>query len=60
LLGNLQRSLFPQLEDCWSIALTEKEQQLMSILELIQIEKYVPWSAINQWKGDLDWLQVAC
>jgi len=51
LLGNLQRSLFPQLEDCWGIALTEKEQQLVSILELIQIEKYVPWSAINQWMG---------
>jgi hypothetical protein len=49
LLGNLQRSLFPQLEDCWSIALTEKEQQLVSILELIQIEKHVP--AVNQWMG---------
>ena len=51
LLRNLDRSLFPQLEECWSIASTEKEQQLVSILELIQIEKYVPWSAINQWVG---------
>jgi hypothetical protein len=51
LLGNLQRSLFPQLEECWNKALTDKEQQLLSILELIQIEKYVPWSARNQWMG---------
>jgi hypothetical protein len=51
LMGNLQRSLFPQLEECWSIALTEKEQQVVSILELIQIERYVPWSAVNQWMG---------
>jgi hypothetical protein len=51
LLGNLQRSLFPHLEECWNIALTEKEQQFVSILELVRIEKYVPWSAINQWMG---------
>jgi hypothetical protein len=51
LLGNLQRSLFPHLEECWGTALTEKEEQLVSILELVRIEKYVPWSAINQWMG---------
>jgi hypothetical protein len=32
LMGNLQRSLFPQLEECWGTALTEKQQQLVSIL----------------------------
>jgi hypothetical protein len=47
LMGNPQRSLFPQLEECWGTTLTEK-QQLASILELVQIEKYVPWSALNQ------------
>ena len=51
LMGNLQRSLFSQLEECWGTALTEKQQQLVSILELVQIEKYVPWSALNQWMG---------
>jgi len=33
LMGNQQRSIFPQLEECWSIALTEKEQRLVSILD---------------------------
>src|SRR5512137_2671820 len=51
LLGNLQRSLFPHLEECWGTALTEKEQQLISILEVVRIERYVPWSAVNQWMG---------
>jgi len=51
LLGNLQRSLFPHREECWGTPLTEKEQQLVSILEVVRIEKHVPWSAINQWMG---------
>jgi hypothetical protein len=51
LMGSLQRSLFPQLEECWKIPLTEKEQQLVSILEIIQIEKHVPRSAANQRMG---------
>ena len=42
LMGSLQRGLFPHLEDCWKVPMTEKEQQLVSILELIQIERYVP------------------
>ncbi len=32
LMGNLQRSLFPCLEECWQGPLTEKEKQLVSIL----------------------------
>jgi hypothetical protein len=51
LMGSLQRSLFPHLEECWKIPLTEKEQHLVSILEIIQIEKHVPCSAANQWMG---------
>jgi len=50
LKGRLQEELFPSLEECWQSPLTEKEQQLVSILELIQIEKYVR-SASNQWLG---------
>ncbi len=41
LMGTLQRHLFPRLEECWERSLTDKEQQLVSILELIQIEKFV-------------------
>ena len=51
LMGGLQRSLFPHLEDCWRISLTEKEQQLVSILEIVRVEKYVPFSSANQWMG---------
>jgi hypothetical protein len=41
LMGTLQRQLFPRLEECWERPLTDKEQQLVSILELVQIEKFV-------------------
>jgi hypothetical protein len=51
LMGSLQRSLFPHLEECWRTPLTAKEQELVSMLELIQIEKYVPRSACNQDMG---------
>jgi hypothetical protein len=51
LMGGLQRTLYPHLEDCWKRPLTEKEQQLVSNLEILQIEKYVPRSATNQWMG---------
>ncbi len=51
LMGGLQRSLFPKLEDCWRTPLTEKEQELVSILELIEIEKHVPRSASDQRMG---------
>jgi len=40
-MGTLQRNLFPRLEECFERPLSEKEQQLVSILELLQIEKFV-------------------
>ena len=40
IMGTLQRHLFPLLEECWERSLTDKEQQLVSILELTQIEKW--------------------
>jgi hypothetical protein len=40
LRGTLQRNLIPLLEECWERPLTEKERQLVSILELVQIEKF--------------------
>jgi hypothetical protein len=51
LMGNLQRSLFPLLEECWQGSLSEKERQLVSILEIVQVEKHVPKSASRQWLG---------
>jgi len=43
LMGTLQRHLFPRLEECGERPLTEKERQLASILEVLQVEKFVPW-----------------
>jgi Transposase domain (DUF772)/Transposase DDE domain len=40
LTGTLQRNLIPLLEECWERPLSEKERQLVSILELVQIEKF--------------------
>lgn len=51
LMGSLQRNLFPGLEECWEKPLTEKERQLVSILEVVEIEKYVLRSASAQWRG---------
>jgi hypothetical protein len=51
LMGNLQRSLFPLLEECWQGPLSEKERQLVSVLEIVQVEKHVPKSASRQWLG---------
>ena len=51
LMRGLQQVLFPQLEECWQSPLTDKEQQLVSILELVQIERFVPRSASTQWLG---------
>lgn len=51
LMGSLQRSLFPLLEECWEKPLSDKERQLLAILEMVKVEKYVPKSASNQWLG---------
>ena len=40
LRGTLQRNLIPLLEECWERPLTGKERQLVSILEVVQIEKF--------------------
>lgn len=51
LMGTLQRSLFPRLEECWKTPLTSKEQQLVTILEMVEVEKHVPRSAGTQSLG---------
>jgi len=42
LMGRVQRSLFPHLNDCLTTPLTAQEKRLVSILEIVQIEQYVP------------------
>lgn len=51
LMGAVQKSLFPHLDECLPIPLTEQEQQLVKILELIKIEQYVTNKASSQWLG---------
>jgi hypothetical protein len=51
LMGTVQRSLFPHLDECLPVPLTEQEKHLVKILELIQIEAFVPSAASRQWLG---------
>ncbi|MDY0172978.1 MAG: transposase [Candidatus Cloacimonadaceae bacterium] len=51
LMGTLQQSLFPHLDECLPAPLTEQEERLVKILELVKIEKYVPNSADRQLLG---------
>jgi transposase len=51
LMGSVQKSLFPHLDECLDVPLTDQEKHLVSILEIVQVEKYVPKSAFNQWLG---------
>ena len=40
LIGRVPKSLFPYLNECFDAPLTEQEQRLVSILEIVQVEKY--------------------
>src|SRR5712691_1602336 len=51
LMGTVQRTLFPHLEECLASPLTEQEKRLVKILELVHREHYVPKSASRQWRG---------
>lgn len=51
LMETVQQSLFPHLDECLPLPLTEPEKRLVKILELVQIEKHVPVSAKQQWLG---------
>ena len=44
LMGRVQRSLFPHLNQCLPTPLTTQEERLVSILEIVQVEKHVPRS----------------
>lgn len=51
LMGTIQQSLFPHLDECLPYPLTEQEKHLIKVLELVGIEKHVPNSASRQWLG---------
>jgi len=51
LMGIVQKSLLPHLNECLNTPLTEREEQLVSILEIVEIEKYVYRTAATQWLG---------
>lgn len=52
LMGRVQRSLFPHLNQCLKTPLTEQERRLVSILEILQIEQHVPRSGTRyRWPG---------
>lgn len=51
LMGRVQRSLFPHLNECLNSLLTEQERRLVTILEIVQVERYVPKKATTQWLG---------
>lgn len=51
LMGTVQRTLFPHLEECLAAPLTAQEKRLVTILELVHRENYVPKSASRQWLG---------
>lgn len=42
LMGRVQRSLFPHLNQCLPTPLTEQEERLVKILEIVQVEQHVP------------------
>ncbi len=49
LMGRLQRTLFPCLEQCCATPLTKQEKHLLKVLEIIEIENHV--SRVRQWTG---------
>lgn len=51
LVGSVQRSLFPHLDECLDVPLTEQEKRLITILEIVQVERHVHKSASSQWLG---------
>jgi len=49
LMGRLQRTLFPCLEQCCTTPLTKQEMHLVKVLEIIEIENHVTKN--RQWTG---------
>jgi transposase len=50
LKNRIQKDLFPHLAECFNDPITEKQRQLIAILEVVEVERYVR-SASYQWMG---------
>ncbi len=52
LMGRVQKRLFPHLNQCFKAPLTAQEEHLVSILEVLQVEHYIPRVVTNyRWPG---------
>ena len=52
LMGRVQENLFPHLNQCLKTPLTAQEERLVSILEIIQVERHVPKAVSRyRWPG---------
>jgi hypothetical protein len=51
LMGRVQKSLFHHLNDCFDSPPTVQEERLVSILEIVQVEKYISKCATGHWRG---------
>lgn len=51
LMCSVQKSLFSYLDECLETPLSEQEKRLVTILEIVEVEKYVPKKASSQWLG---------
>jgi len=48
LFENVQKSLFPHLDECFESPLTEQEKRLVGILGILEVEKHIPKKASRQ------------
>ena len=52
LMGRVQENLFPHLNGCLKTPLTAQEERLVSILEIMQVERHVPKTVSRyRWPG---------
>ncbi len=49
LMGLIQESLLPLLQKCADNPITEQEEKLVSLLEIIEVERYVRRTTYTQW-----------
>ena len=47
--GRIQGVLFPHLEEAFGGPLTEKQRQLVAVLEVVRIEEHVPPASFQVW-----------
>lgn len=48
LMSSVQKSLFSHLDECLETPLSEQEKRLVTILEIVEVEKHVPKKASTQ------------